>query len=115
MELAELKELSKSYAEALQNELSCKRTVALAQGGLLTVEAAVLRKAYEDGTINGKNADVRKQQETDLLASDVSVVKAAELLASVQEEADGAEVTRKRWEVEIGLIRAWLYSQAQIG
>jgi len=115
MELSELQELAEDYEAALLEEYSRKRTLAYAEAELKDVEMLALRTATDAGEIDGKNAEARKLQAAGVIYDSRLCTTAFVSVGNCQDEADKASAERARLDAEIGLTKAWLYSQATIG
>ncbi|MHC4621960.1 MAG: hypothetical protein ACYTEQ_29830 [Planctomycetota bacterium] len=94
MELAEIKELVEKYGDALKDEFRTERKKEM---------LAVL--VLSETEIDGKNAETRKRQAEQALSG------SSEYQAAVDSAADAA-TARRMADAEIGLTKAWLYSQA---
>ena len=112
MEQQALLELAQEYRTALVDELNAKGKVLVLQANVAYEEARILAAAYADGTIDGKNADTRKRQEADVLASNASYQRELELLKEAEAGAGFATVDRQYQDALLGLTKAWLYSQS---
>ena len=115
MELKELMELADGVEVARFKELCARRLLIDVAESLEIVKAIALSGAYKDGTIDGKNAEVRKQQEAAFLAAHENVIQATISVAKAQDDADSTVATLAGVEARYGLVKAWLYSQAKIG
>lgn len=93
MSIAIVDELAKEYRAALDSELVAKEYVE-------NVRMAALSTAV----IDGKNAEVRKQQ------LELALHESSEY-ALAEHNAAQCENVRKVVEAKIGLTKAWLYSQ----
>ena len=78
------------------------------------MKARVLLGAYDDGTINGKNADIRRLQETKVVAEHEELASLAQELAEARLELAQLEAKRKATEEYIRTLRAWLYAQSGV-
>lgn len=112
MELANIGELVAQYEAALQTEYRCKEDFLAAHTHAEEFEAKELSQAYDDGVIDGKNAEQRKLQTVALLAQNEAVQLARAAKAEAERAASLAEIERKRMDAMISLVRAWLYSQS---
>jgi hypothetical protein len=115
MDLLDIRNLTTEYQNALDDEFKVKAILNLQHDYIAELEAETLRDAYEDGTINGKNAETRKRQEAALLAEIDEVQEAKSVARNNEAAAAFAEHERKAQEAYLGLVKAWLYSQARIG
>ena len=115
MELKELIGLAEMVRVAKLNEFEARRRLIDAQCAVESVKAASLAYAYENGVIDGKNADIRKQQEVAFLTTNVDHNDALYEADQLQREADAAVAELAGIETRAGLVKAWLYSQARIG
>jgi hypothetical protein len=114
MNQEEILKLANTHANVLTNEHAAKIDLANAQANTASVKAQELAKAYEVGEIDGKNADIRKAQETAFLAGNHAVGNAIMAEGKAEQKAIAAEIERKRVETIVSLTRAWLYSQAGV-
>ena len=109
----------KALSQALENltlaQLTTQRAVAEGERDLAELQKIVVARAYSDGTLNGKNADIRKVQEAQFVAESAEVCAERERVATLNRELDALQAKVAGIEAEIGLTRAWLYAQARIG
>ena len=115
MELSELQGLSKDYGAALLEELERKQSLSFAEEELKEAEVFALKAASDAGEIYSRNAEVRKLQLSAAIADSVSCRRARSSIDTCQCEVDNARAECARLDAEIGLTKAWLYSQARIG
>lgn len=115
MDLEQLTALAEEYEAALDAEYELKSAVQVETEEAEAIKAAVLLAAYQGGAIDGKNADIRKQQEAHVLACNEPYLDQHARAEHQSLIAAHAENTRKALEARIGLVKAWLYSQARIG
>ena len=110
MDRDEIIELLKAYHERLTAEHAAIQEMAVAQSH----DDYEKMDTIANATIDGKNADARKRQEAEALAlseryqdalADVALAERTKALASIN-----VRVT----DAEIGLTKAWLYSQSGI-
>lgn len=94
MEIAEIKELIEKYGEALEGEFRTRRKKEM---------LAVI--ALSNAMIDGKNAEARKRQAEQILIDSSGY-------QTIVDQAEDAEIARRMLDAEIGLTKAWLYSQA---
>jgi gamma-glutamylcyclotransferase (GGCT)/AIG2-like uncharacterized protein YtfP len=109
-----LEGISSELGDAVQGEINAKNDVIKAKAQLVEYEAIILADGYNDGTINGKNADARKQQEAALLRINprrLEILKEIDVLEGVYAYAAGNLAGHT---ARVNLIRAWLYSQSHI-
>ena len=100
------------YVIALKREHSTMQDVAKVESGNVALRASIVASGYADSTIDGKNADIRKAQETTLLAENKDYQAALQVEADAREDLATTTVVRKAIEAEIGLVKAWMYSQS---
>ena len=98
---------------AREEELTCRRMVARQEADLALLKGRVLASAYADGSIDGKNADVRSRQEAEVLASSLLVQEQAARLHLLEDALDLETVDREYVDDLVSLTKAWLYSQAE--
>ena len=72
----ELAEYMSEYRKALNEEANAKNNLRYAEHAYEESRQRVLLEAYSDGTINGKNAEMRKWQEEDVLSKNTDVFNA---------------------------------------
>jgi len=113
MELNDLIGLTSDYKENLLEERGAIALLTEARAALETERARLLSEAYELGKIDGKNDAQRKLQEAAILEDANSLYWLAFYERRAAHDVDFAEIERKSAEVEISLIKAWLYSQAR--
>ncbi len=110
-----LNELARKHGAVLRSHLRAKQETAIAETTLNETIALALESGYEDGSIDGPNKQTRTAQEKALIASSKSVLRAQEQLQQAQKKENNVYAMLKTLEAEIGLTKAWLYSQANIG
>jgi len=115
MELSELQGLAEKYGKALLEELERKQDLASAELELESVVAAALEMAMDAGDIDGKNAEARKIQSASVVANNKVCGVCRELVNDAQCSLGIARAGCARIDAEVGLTKAWLYSQARIG
>ena len=101
LQLKDLQSLGERYAETLVQEYEAKVTAE-------RLRECTLAEGYENGEIDGKNAQVREVQTAVLLANNYDLTQA-------DLDAARASAGRKHIEALIGLTKAWLYSQTRTG
>ena len=106
--------LAEDYASALKAEYESKLHLEQLRGQVERLEGVTLAAAYEDGTIDGKNADVRKRQEANALANDGGYQEALHAVAEAERLANAATVDVEHKRALNSLTKAWLYSQAGV-
>ena len=111
----ELKTLSQTLERLTLAQLTTQRAVAEGERDLAELQKVVVARAYSDETITGTNTDIRKVQEAQVVAESAEVCAARERVATLNRELDALQAQVAGVEAEIGLTRAWLYSQARIG
>ena len=114
MELQELKDLAEALEVAKLRELDARRGLIDAEKTSKKVEANIIASAYRDGVIDGKNADIRKRQEGEVLSGTDMYIDHISSVFAAQEAADAATAELVGLEAEVGLTKAWLYSQAKL-
>ena len=114
MELTDIQAMIDQYKEALLNEYAASLAANTAQEDADRIEASLLAAAYEDGTINGKNADARKRQEAAFIADSEAIADARRQQVVDATHAASTTIERKAQEALINLTKAWLYSQSGI-
>lgn len=105
-------EFGQELAAALLDEYQKKAKIAEAEANVQSVEAGLIATATVNGQIDGGNKDTREAQRAGIIASSMSCQAACNGLTEVKEEAELAEIERRRVEAVISLTRAWLYSQS---
>ena len=115
MELSELQGLAEEYGKALLEELERKQDLASQESELELAEMLALKGASDAGEINGKNAEARKMQSAVVIADSAMCKSARWSYDNCQCEVDKARAESARLDAEVGLTKAWLYSQARIG
>ena len=115
MELQELMELADGVEVARFEELKTRRALIDAQEAAETVKATALAMGYRDGVIDGKNAEIRKQQEVAFITINADYIDAMQEACDAQDVSDCAVAKLAGVEARYGLVKAWLYSQAKIG
>lgn len=113
-EVQELFDLTNALRYAVEDELRLRRRVADLEAELDATTAEVLASYYADGTIDGRNADIRKQQEMQVVASSEAIQQARANLRDAEKRLDVTSAIRQQAEAEVSLIRAWLYSQGGV-
>lgn len=111
MNMQGIEMLADELAEALKEEWHAKVKAETARTTVEILQAKLLVNAYAEGVIDGKNADIRRRQETVALWGDSGYSEAMGFLDIAEHLAGVAEIERKRVEAVISLTRAWLYSQ----
>lgn len=115
MKLSDLHKLTERYENELNRKLELSRILANAKGERDALVGIALNQAYENGVIDGKNKQIRDAQEADLLAKDEGLKSFDSKMSDMQSEFDRTSARVSAIEAEIGLTKAWLYSQASIG
>ena len=115
MALRELQGLAEDYGKSVLDELQRKQDLASVQAELKEIEILALRTASDAGEIDGKNAEARKLQSAAVIADSKACASARYSVDNCQCEVDKARAECARLDAEIGLTKAWLYSQARIG
>jgi len=104
--------LAESLARALREEHAARVALHELQARAEREQALLLYSAYNDGTLDGPNADARKRQEAVFLADSPAYQDLLAQVAEAETKAAHAEIERRQVEALIGLTRAWLYAQA---
>ena len=115
MELSELQGLAEEYGKALLEELERKQDLASQESELESAEVFALKEASDAGEIDGKNAESRKLQSASVIANSALCKSARWSVDNCKCEVDKARAECARIDAEIGLTKAWFYSQAHIG
>ena len=111
MNLISIETLAHNRRKARYEELRWKQTLARITADLEQTKNQVLASAYEEGLVNGKNADARKRQEADVLINDQAVQNRTEDVTKAEDHALDAQVEREYYDDVVSLTKAWLYSQ----
>jgi hypothetical protein len=112
MNYEDLKNLAHLRLRAREEELSTKRSLVRLEADLSSLKGSVLATAYADGTISGKNADVRKRQEEAAISSSGTYQEQVVRLHRLEELADIGQAEREYLDDLVSLTKAWLYSQS---
>ena len=91
-------------------EFESKALLARAEADLRDLENSVLNSCYEQGLIDGRNAEVRKRQEADVLLNDSAYQAQAEEVKLREATAQLDQAERECHDDMISLTKAWLYS-----
>ena len=113
MNYSDLENLAQKRKLARLEEFEAKTLAARTEANVSWLETKVISAAYEDGTINGKNADTRKRQEADVLASSTTYQQQVIDLRQREDIAQVDQAEREYLDDLIGLTKAWLYSQRE--
>ena len=109
---AEIGMLCNRYTDALVKEYGAKRAAQQERDAVETFKVSVIDTAQRDGQIDGKNSDTRAAQRVAVLAACEDYQDALREVQATEDTAARAETLRKTVEAEIGLTKAWLYSQS---
>lgn len=112
MSMEMIDKLYVAYGDALTAEYDKRMAAEDARGDMEAFKAYALSLAEKDGTISGKNKDTREQQRAAVLAGDKDYAAEMERVAKFDCEAKQAEIKRKVVEAQIGLTKAFWYSQS---
>jgi len=110
---SDLIDLVNEYATTLRQEYDAQFTLADLQANTKQAIALTLRSAYDDGTIDGKNADIRKSQEEIVIANNSEVFSAKREEQEADRKANLARIERERLYQLIQLTKAWLQSNVK--
>ena len=103
--------LVKYLEDCINHEMDCLTAELATQRALTNLKTQLLSLAYDTGMISGKNAEMRAVQAEGVLLDHEgyqSLIVEAERASTTRK---AATLHREAAEREIGLIRAWLYSQ----
>jgi hypothetical protein len=112
MDRDEIDVLVDRYTIALEHEHNAIVEAAKVDTANEQLRVAIVGAAYAAGTIDGKNADTRKAQESALMAENKDYQAAVKVATDAQTQVAITGIIRKGIEAEIGLVKAWLYSQS---
>jgi hypothetical protein len=115
MDLSHIEDLVMQYECALKDEYRLRRDAEAEEDAYDQLEGLIINDGYVNGVIDGKNKQTRDAQEAALIADSDALRDAREEVEQLQRQAERMTAKRKALEAEIGLTRAWLYSQASIG
>ena len=115
MNMQKIEDLTKEYGEKLDEQYFLKRDLAELEESLETMRSVVLNDAYNDGLINGKNKQIRDTQEAAVLSENDELSDIEYDIKVVGNKYDRATASVKATEAKIGMLKAWMYSQAKIG
>lgn len=107
-----IRALTETYETALTVEYSEKMATEDAHGEAESFKANILFLAEKDGQISGKNKDTRDQQRAAVLAGDLDYASAEKAAVEANCRVTQAEIKRKVVEAQIGLTKAFWYSQS---
>jgi hypothetical protein len=114
-DLQDVKELTNSYKALLLIERSAMMELSDARAALESEKSRMIGLAYVAGAIDTKNADTRKTGETKAVEDSPGVYWLEKYAREAQQNYEQAEIDRKAVEIEISLVKAWLYSQSGLG
>lgn len=100
------------YKVVLLKERDIKIQLAETVRGIEEKRIALLAQAYDEGVIDGKNAEVRGVQEKNILASDKDIIALVVAKNQLETDISLVEVERRYLETVVSLTKAWLYSQS---
>ena len=92
-------------------EFESKASLARAEAELRDLENRILHSCYEQGLIDGRNAEARKRQEADVLLNDVGYQAQVEEVKLREATATMDQAEREYHDDMVSLTKAWLYSQ----
>jgi hypothetical protein len=115
LELRELQALALEYESELKKQLKLKREVAKIESDIKARQDAVVAEGYNSGEIDGKNASIRSAQEAARIIGDEELAGLRDDLPKYESRLAEATAGVRALEAEIGLTKAWLYGQANIG
>lgn len=111
-DLTSIDVLTERYLTALKSEYEAKQHAQEERDGAEMLKTTVLDFAQRDGKIDGKNSDTRAAQREAVLSECDDYQEALQVIADAESKAARAEIVRKGIDAEIGLTKAWLYSQS---
>ena len=103
--------LAHTLKESMIVEYDLKGKAILATSNFEAVKMSTLNAAYEAGTVDGKNADARKIQEAQVLATSGPYAEAKHAMMEAERAAALAGIECRAVEAQISLTKAWLMSQ----
>ena len=114
MEHKEITSLADAYKQTLLHERDARMSLAVVQAEAEQVKVKLIHDANTSGAIDGKNAEIRANQEKLILAEDEEYNAALKDVGDWQANVSLAEVERKHAEAVISLTRSWLRSQGGV-
>ena len=112
MNLQDIEQLVNDYECQLNEEYAVKAALVERQNAAEYAKVITLLAAYSDGVIDGKNADMRKLQEAAVVGESESIGEIEHAVKALAQRVALEENTSKALEAQIGLTKAWLYSQS---
>ena len=115
MDMQKIEDLAKEYGEKLEEQYFIKGQLAELEESLETARGVVLNDAYNNGLIDGKNKQIRDTQEAAVLSESDELAELEYNVKVLSNKHNKAISSVKATEAKIGLLKAWMYSQAKIG
>lgn len=112
MDHQELIALTDSYKETLEKEREARLALNTTLTAMEKRKVFLLNLAYATGKIDGKNAEIRSNQEKLILADDEDHASYVSAKAGYESLVSLIEVDRRYLEAVMSLTKAWLYSQS---
>jgi hypothetical protein len=106
--LAKIQELAINYKKAIDTVFNDTVEYSNAHSNLESIKTNLIASAYETGTIDGKNAEIRKAQEQAFLADKKLYTDALQMANYYRSQLLLSEADVKIIEHETGLIKAYL-------
>ena len=111
MDRKTLENMARCRLLARKDEFTYRRALSRMEADLELLKGRHLAAAYAEGVIDGKNADIRKRQEVEVLASSELCQEQIARIHGREDLLDLAQTEREYHDNLISLTKAWLYSQ----